>query len=1126
MADAEEDYKFDPFDDGSSKMVGEKLVANMESFVQDFASQLRVIEETLDESLSDVWDSTVDPIGLNFEPYEQTKIVELTKSDNKLFNKILLVFASLSSEMKRLTDEANTRFAPPFMAFGEDGDLGEGEAQTQVGRMLNPFLMDFSTFVNRVYLVVQNVVRQLASLYHPAQKLYITSFKAIHLQTVYQQLGELLVALISLDTIITSNESFKQAWAMYKRMTKSMRAAPSRFNTDEEQLVQFEKLLLSLEGQLFDGLIFQGCIEQEFDFPGLVEVRNNRVFKTEFLLNLQTIHASLASRLANPMTGDELGMKYAGACALVALYYLVYRDVAATKDVFKKIWELQKRLQVVHLAANASWQAPEFFIKHAAPLVKTLGKIAISKQRAEHLALLDKSLPIEIQQMYLKVSVWMVRMESNLANRAELRDILNTRMALLAQGPALAERLVGIFRETVHFHVALGAPIKRSQVRALFQAVELVKAIEATFHRRSGMIGQSLPLMARVVCHRLQSALMPIKARLEAAHKYSDAKLDVLAAATLSLNILQGAPTYNRLLLLRLCLHVLFQPDFVKEQEMEELKAGVKKLELLSGLGERIRDSTKCEFLFWSKNMLPPHLDDIYANPETAHKLHYLCAALQDVVPLLRAAVHKPGEDMLTAFKNHIDEIIKSHLLDRLCRDIETDLRLHIHSHLAVSERDPWKNGLQDLASLVRLRPLRVFDKVVDVAGYVGHYLDTTFYNLTTVALYDWQTYGEMRNLAAEKYGLHLTEVHLPGQTLDQGLDVLEIMRNIHIFVSKYNYNLNNQIFVEAGGPNKTINTINIAHIANSIRTHGTGIMNTTVNFTYQFLRQKFVIFSQFLYDEHIKARLFKDIRFFKESKTDKSKDPRYPYARAEAFNKEIRKLGITEQGLSYLDQFRILITEIGNAMGYIRMIRSGGLYHTSNAIKFVPDLASIPSFGTLATSDQLPEHTVDAAKNLDATINYLARNFAEGTEYFKMLVNVFAPEFRDARNVHLKNFHIIIPPLTLNFVQHILKTKDKLTKKGALDPAFSDDGFAIGLVYILKLLGQHDAFDSLHWWEAVEERHRDEEAKLQALAKAKVKDKEEQQTLNLTLRKLISYRNELQLLRFSFDSSRIFFKD
>ena len=89
------------------------------------------------------------------------------------------------------------------------------------------------------------------------------------------------------------------------------------------------------------------------------------------------------------------------------------------------------------------------------------------------------------------------------------------------------------------------------------------------------------------------------------------------------------------------------------------------------------------------------------------------------------------------------------------------------------------------------------------------------------------------------------------------------------------------QIFVERSSSNKHLNTINIRHVANSIRTHGTGIMNTTVrsvtgeltpplvlhsmysapsqvNFTYQFLRKKFYIFSQFMYDEYIKARLLK----------------------------------------------------------------------------------------------------------------------------------------------------------------------------------------------------------------------------------------------------------------------------
>jgi len=30
-----------------------------------------------------------------------------------------------------------------------------------------------------------------------------------------------------------------------------------------------------------------------------------------------------------------------------------------------------------------------------------------------------------------------------------------------------------------------------------------------------------------------------------------------------------------------------------------------------------------------------------------------------------------------------------------------------------------------------------------------------------------------------------LAEIELPGQTLEQGLDVLEIMRNIHIFVAR-----------------------------------------------------------------------------------------------------------------------------------------------------------------------------------------------------------------------------------------------------------------------------------------------------------------------------------------------------
>ena len=117
------------------------------------------------------------------------------------------------------------------------------------------------------------------------------------------------------------------------------------------------------------------------------------------------------------------------------------------------------------------------------------------------------------------------------------------------------------------------------------------------------------------------------------------------------------------------------------------------------------------------------------------------------------------------------------------------------------------------------------------------------------------------------------------------------------------------------------------------VKGHNDIVIYSQVNFTYQFLRKKFYIFSQFMYDEYIKARVMKEIRFYKEAKFELDQKVhkschvlnhhdiiffppflcmQYPYERADKFNKVIRKLGVSPDGLTYLDQFRILITQIG----------------------------------------------------------------------------------------------------------------------------------------------------------------------------------------------------------------------
>ena len=51
-----------------------------------------------------------------------------------------------------------------------------------------------------------------------------------------------------------------------------------------------------------------------------------------------------------------------------------------------------------------------------------------------------------------------------------------------------------------------------------------------------------------------------------------------------------------------------------------------------------------------------------------------------------------------------------------------------------------------------------------------------------------------MRQTAGFRLDLNTVEDHLPAQTVEQGLDVLEMMRNIQVFTSGYNYNMNSQV--------------------------------------------------------------------------------------------------------------------------------------------------------------------------------------------------------------------------------------------------------------------------------------------------------------------------------------------
>uniref|UniRef100_A0A673Y1P1 WASH complex subunit 4 n=1 Tax=Salmo trutta TaxID=8032 RepID=A0A673Y1P1_SALTR len=1105
------DWEFDRFDDGSTKIHTEVQQKNYGKFLEEYTSQLKGIEDALDDSIGDVWDFTLDPIALKLLPYEQSSLLELIKTDNK-----------------RVIATGEIKFYNGLLYYGEgvsDSCVVEGESQVQMGRFIS-FFQELSCFVSRCFEVVVNVVHQLAALYNSNKGVTkIIESSGVHFQTVYEHLGELLVVLLTLDEIMENHGTLKDHWKMYKRLLKSVHHNPGKFAIPEEKLKPFEKLLLKLEGQLLDGMIFQACVEQRFDDPGEgVSVSKNSAFAEEFALNIRTIFTNVESKIGEPSEIDQRD-KYAGVCGLYVLHFHIFRTV--DKKLYKALLDICKKVPAVTLTSNIIWFPDTFLMAKVPAAAKLMDKKSVQSIRAQRDAYLQQraqTLTKDVQSYYVFVTSWMMKMEaisSKEQRNDKLSEDLSSRCNVFVQGILYAYSIGTIIKTTMNLYMSMQRPMTKASVKALCRLVELLKAVEHTFHRRSMVVADSV---SHITQHLQSQALNSI-----GTFEYVsllEQRLDVLSSLVMAENALNGPSTKERRLVVSLALSVGTQMKTFKDEELLPLQLVLKKLDLISELKERVKVQCDCSFLYWHRAVFPIYLDDVYDHAVDAARIHYMFSALRDSVPTMLHAKHMESCDqLLESYDTEIMEVFNEHLLDKLCKEIEKDLRLSVHTHLKLDDRNPFKVGMKDLAHFFYLKPIRFFNRFIHIKAYVTHYLDKTFYNLTTVALHDWATYSEMRNLATQRYGLMMTEAHLPSQTLEQGLDVLEIMRNIHVFVSRYLYNLNNQIFIEKTSNNKHLNTINIRHIANSIRTHGTGIMNTTVNFTYQFLRKKFYIFSQFMYDEHIKSRLIKDIRFFRETK-DQS-DQKYPFERAEKFNRGIRKLGITPDGQSYLDQFRQLISQIGNAMGYVRMIRSGGLHCCSSAIRFVPDLEDIVNFEELVKEEGLSEETQKAASLLDSVLGDLTSNSAEGTEYFKMLVGVFAPEFRSIKNMHLRNFYMIVPPLTVNFVEHSIGCKEKLNKKNKGGAAFTDDGFAMGVAYILKLLDQYLEFDSLHWFQAVREKYMKEMSAVvkEQNVQATSQDEKLLQTMNLTQKRLDIYLQEFELLHFSLSSARIFFR-
>ncbi|XP_049868543.1 WASH complex subunit 4 [Pectinophora gossypiella] len=1047
------------------------------------------------------------PIHVAMEHNEVTPITELVSSDNTFMTKVLSVLSSLCVEIVNLKQEAFERHFTFLSVFEE---YPESDISSQIESICL-----LSAFTTRCDDTLRNICSQVFAIFTEG----IINLNGIQLHYIINHIGELFTILVLLESLI-SNTSLPAKWSRY---CKNLKMFVDK--TEDSELIEDRyKAMTSAAGNITSKLMNDDIVQNSLQ--NLLTLRKNLVDKNCTLISNEFIqYLKQAINNLDKLIQEKPNSTNMYKCIKINALFVLSSHLFGNidKKIFKSLIDLDTKAHSVYITGTMIWFPEQFLQRYAPSQSASYGKLSqtMLKARQAYIGARKMSLARDMAHLQAICTQWVLNVEE--AFSATHHKLNANEMSLhaktLLDGLDIASNINYSVLILINLHVSLGIPLSKSILMSLFEVIDMLKCLKNAVSRNSNQMINSINMTVQHLIFQATSSIIEVKKTLMTDKNYANKRLDELTCLVIAERSLRGAATIERNVAANIALS--FVPDTTYlEDSYVRLGTLLEKMQTLSNFMKSIDNLCNCSWMLWHQHVVPIYFDQNFTIQLNASKLKYFLMVLEDCARLLHKTdqqfKHNKSDKYVTNIKTMIDESI----LTTTSQNIETNLRLHIHSHLQLDVVNPFSFDMAKKLLLV-IDNFRVQSIYMSVVPTVEHYLSTMYYNLTTVVLSDWKTYGEMRQMARFKFNLKTIQDNLPTQTLEQGLDVLEIMRNIHIFVSKYLYNLNNQIFIEKSSNNKHLNSINIRHIANSIRTHGTGIMNTTVNFTYQFLKKKFFTFSQFMYDEHIKSRLIKDLRNFKENAD--MQDNMYPYKNAEKFNKGIRILGLADDGQSYLDLFRDLISQIGNAMGYVRMIRSGGRHCCSDATVFLPSLTINKSFKDLSEEENLEQDTIRACENLDQNINGLLSNFIQGTEYFKLLVDVFAPVFRNPKNIHLKNFFIIVPPLTLNFVEHMILSKDKMSKKNKVGAAFTDDGFAMGIAYILKLLDQDSNFEALHWFDSIWKHIGDEKRMLE-----EQKNKgsiQLQQALALTEKKIKTIEEEYKLLYYSLTSARIFFR-
>ncbi|KAL6606587.1 hypothetical protein ACP70R_042240 [Stipagrostis hirtigluma subsp. patula] len=1010
----------------------------------------------------------VDPAGAGAA---SLLLTSAAADDNVAVSKFVAVLSHSCVEISRLSDAASRGLYRQLLLFGHSADgsseaLLEGEPQKMFAHSV-PLLLELYEVINGLMVIIGNLLRQLDVICSVRDKNVrpLNSFRSFDLRTVFGSLGEGLAVFLLLDEILRHNGNVRSYLSLFSRMMSKVKSEVGIFDISVEDVDFLDQVVHNLQ-KLFDSGFFHRLVQVDSPLYSTISlVRSNQKLLDSFY---SCFSESISEILLRIGSLKELPFDRKTILHLLALllFFTAATDQSPDKKSVKLLVEIFQLVPVLYVEGGKSIVLSDLMRCHCPPTLFLLPPIkeayeAFGIMKNNYLAHLHEVHSRDIQAMNDSLSCWSVSFQSAVHPSSQMmtEEWVRHLQKQILQGVVLADRIHTLVLSMLDLHMHLKVPLRREKAKSLCQMIVALKSIGELFNKRGHNIVRSLPHIINIIQSDIEQLIVPLKTKLQTDIAKGDqvsktgfltllrrggTEMETKLVDSLSL----GGASSTRQLTLSISvdtLHSLGHLDIDLWLMKEQIVA--------SYIGER-----RC-----FQPGYPWYMEMLANCPGYRN----IIDAFSDGLFLL--GLGNVGTVTRQFYEEEIENALREEVVAPLCRDIETDLRLHVHStHLkGAVVVNPTKTGVRNLSWYLRMRPLRLPSKFVDVKLLVENHLNSAFYTYSVMPTYDNKIYAEMHELGELKYGVELEDFHLTMDTQDQGFDLKSTLQHLDSFCEKHCYSIVKQMFIENdldGQGRKNFRVLCVEHVASSTAMCSLHQLAAASDSILTFLYRMFMDLHA-LFQSDIEIDLLKDLDQSEIICQNIRMTSAQPAIQGE-LKFDLGRHVLGDRTLDLLEQVQALVTRIGNTLGLMRILAAGCTRYSDSisryAINSKYDLSYSESCKIVGWDDDIAE--------IGELLDMDSRNkdtLADRIKPFSLSVSSFSQKLQTNELKDMKEFFRIVPSLIANMVDRRLLYKDKLLRKGheIWSAIHTYDGFLLGIVFVLKVLEQENSFDELNWF-------------------------------------------------------------